>query len=501
MDFGSPVAAGINVNPNQAIQTLSGLVGLKQQQQNLQTGALQQQGVAADVQQKQQMSQELQALAAFTQRATKDPTYHNPDGSLNVEKFQTDASAVAPTYGQAYIGQATSNARGAIDSRSALLGLGDKQRETAGNFLASYAASDHGDPQHELLDMVEQSRGVSADPQYQRSIDGFLLHAPRTSGMTTEQANQTLRQYTRNAAVAFNAPEAGQSAPQVSMVQGPQGLVPTNVNPQAPGGVAPVGPTQAQGIAPQVVTSPVTGGQGVVGGSQGLTPRPIGGNGTGAPNSWQPYAGQQGDIKTYQTEVQGTRQAADGAPTARNINAQILRLADSAKTGPGTEVWQHAVGALAAPFGLSPTASYQELGKFLEKNAIQNMTSMGGPPSDARLSAAAAANGSTHFSPEALKAVTKFNDATNTALMEYRQGMDRAVGMGQNVDYTRLPAFKAAWAKNFDVDVFRVENAIRDGDKAELTRIRKDLGPKRLQELAQKSANLRLLEQGQIPNG
>lgn len=304
MDFGSPVAAGINVNPNQAIQTLSGLVGLKQQQQQLQTGALQQQGVAADVQQKQQMSQELQALAAFTQKATKDPTYHNPDGSLNVEKFQTGASAVAPTYGQAYIGQATSNARGAIDSRSALLGLGDKQRETAGNFLASYAASDHGDPQHELLDMVEQSRGVSADPQYQRSIDGFLLHAPRTSGMTTEQANQTLRQYTRNAAVAFNAPEAGQSAPQVSMVQGPQGLVPTNVNPQAPGGVGPVGPAQEQGLAPtdKPAYKQAAAAAAATGGARA----------TGAASSDIERANQiSGNVKAAQAGIQTTQQIDD----------------------------------------------------------------------------------------------------------------------------------------------------------------------------------------------
>lgn len=500
-DFGSPVAQNINVNPNQAIQTLSGLVGLKQQQQALQTGALQQQGVAADVQQKQQQNQEMQALAQFTRSAATDPSFHRKDGSLDVEKFQRGAAAVAPVYGQAYIGQATSNANAMVDNRKALLGLNNEQRKTIGSYFGSVAANP-GATSSDFMEAVEKARSVSDDPSYQRAVDRMLMGSPQVHTLPTDQASNAIRQYSRGIALQTNADNAGQSAPAVQMVQGPQGLVPTNVNPQAPGGVAPVGPTQAQGIAPQIVTSPVTGGQGVVGGSQGLSPRPIGGNGNSpGENQWQPYAGQQSDIHTFQTEVQGTRQAADAAPTARNINAQILRLADNAKTGPGTEVWQHAVGALAAPFGLSPTANYQELGKFLEKNAITNMASMGGPPSDARLSAAAAANGSTHFSPEALKAVTKFNDATNTALMQYRQGMDRAVGTGQNVDYTRLPAFKAAWAKNFDVDVFRVENAIRDGDKTELTQIRKQLGPKKLQELAQKSANLRMLEQGQIPNG
>src|SRR5581483_8324103 len=198
-------------------------------------------------------------------------------------------------------------------------------------------------------------------------------------------------------------------------------------------------------------------------------------------------------------EVQGTRAAGDQAPLARNINQQILRLADNAKTGPGTEIWQHAVGALGAPFGLSPSASYQEIGKFLEKNAIANMQSMGGPPSDARLSAAAAANGSTTFSPEALKAVTKFNNATNTALMQYRQGLDNAVGMGQNVDYSKLPAFKSAWAKNFDVDIFRLEDAVRDKDVAEQKKILSGLSPEQREALRAKRRNLNLLAQGQIP--
>ena len=501
-DFGSPVAQ--NVNPvGQGMQTLSDVMNIKRQQQGLQIG---QQTLAADTakaQQAQQENQELQSLSSFTKSAVQDPGFRNSDGSLNVEKFQKGAAAAAPVYGQAYIGQATSNANAMVDNRKALLSLSNEQRKTIGNYFGAVAANPNAS-REDFLDAAEQARSVSGDPSYQRSVDRMLMAAPNVRDLPTDKASQAIRQWARGISMETGAPATAESGPAVQMVQGPNGLVPTNVNPQAPGGIAPVGPAQKQGIAPQIVTSPVTGGQGVVGGSQGLNPRPIGNSGSGTGNSgssWQPYPGQQGDIKTYQGEVQGTRQAADNAPTARNINAQILRLADSAKTGPGTDIWQHAVGALGAPFGLSPTASYQELGKFLEKNAIQNMTSMGGPPSDARLSAAAAANGSTTFSPEALKAVTKFNDATNTALMQYRQGMDHIVGMGQNVDYTRLPAFKAAWAKNFDVDIFRVENAQRNGDEKELAKIKKELGPQRMGELKQKSANLRQLEQGQLPNG
>src|ERR1700733_11867223 len=129
----SPVAAQIQpVDPMKGLSQLSSILQFRQQQQNLQTGAYQQQAVQAAAQQDQQKNQELQSLAQFTRSAAQDPQYHNPDGSLNVQKFQTDASAAAPTYGQAYIGQATSNANASIDNRKALLSLSNEQRATAG---------------------------------------------------------------------------------------------------------------------------------------------------------------------------------------------------------------------------------------------------------------------------------------------------------------------------------------------------------------------------------
>jgi len=114
---------------------------------------------------------------------------------------------------------------------------------------------------------------------------------------------------------------------------------------------------------------------------------------------------------------------------------------------------------------------------------------MGGPPSDARLSAAVAANGSTSFNPKALKAVTQFNYATNTGLEKYRQGVDTAIGTS-NPDYGKLPAFKAAWAKNFDIQAFELENAVADGDVAGQKRILEGLNKAQRADLARKMKNL-----------
>lgn len=199
--------------------------------------------------------------------------------------------------------------------------------------------------------------------------------------------------------------------------------------------------------------------------------------------------GQAKDIENSQQEVTAIRNAGDQVPNQRKINSEILSLSKSATTGPGTPFWQKKLAALSlGKFG----DNYQELGKFLEKNALNNLASMGGPPSDARLSAATAANGSTEFNPGALQAVTKFNDATTTALEKYRQGIDAAVGT-TNPKFAKHPEFKSQWAKNLDIDVFRVENAIRDKDTMELQKVKQELGPDRMKELAVKRQNLEKL--------
>ena len=79
-DFGSPVAQNTNVQPGQMVQTLSGLLGLKQQQLALQ-------GQAAEVQQQQQTAGQRAGIASFM--STFDPTKHvGADGTLDLDNVQ-----------------------------------------------------------------------------------------------------------------------------------------------------------------------------------------------------------------------------------------------------------------------------------------------------------------------------------------------------------------------------------------------------------------------------
>lgn len=207
------------------------------------------------------------------------------------------------------------------------------------------------------------------------------------------------------------------------------------------------------------------------------------------------YQGQAADVERFQTEVDTTRQTAANVGQNRNINRNILKLSKETTTGP-LATYAQKIGIVGQVAG----DNFQELSKFLEKNALANMQAMGGPASDARLEAATAATGSTKFNREALQAVTKFNDATNSALEQYRTGLDKAVGT-RTPDYRNLPQFKADWAANFDVDIFRYENAVRDGDQEEIESLRQELkgNPERARELQRKAANIRkLTEKGSL---
>lgn len=494
MDFGS-APIGTSVNPvGQGMQTLSDVMNVKRQQQGLQIGAQQLQSQTAEAQQAQQKNQELQSLAQFTKQAASDPAYHNPDGSLNVQKYQTDAMKAAPTYGQAYIGQMTNNANAMVDNRKALLNLSNEQRSTIGGYFGAVAAKPNA-TREDFLDAAEQARGVSDDPAYQKAVDRMLMAAPDVRTLPTAQASAALQQHARGIAMETGAPDAAQSSPNVSLVQGQQGLVPTNVNPQAPGGVAPVGPTQQQGVAPgaqivkdaydnQYTFDPQTNRVTPIGGGKGAS-----GGGTGGFK--QPVANQPQVLQ----DVENARAIGDHAPAVRNVNDQLLQLSRDTKTGPGTQTVQK----LAAVAGLPSGARYQEITAYLDRQAALSARQMGVPNTNAGLAASQSATGTTEYTPQALQEKVKFADALNSGAIAYRQGLDKAVGTGPKPDLSKYQGFRSAWAQNFDPDVFRAEDAQRRGDKAELDSLKQRLGPQGMKTLAQKSANLRKLEQGQIP--
>lgn len=193
--------------------------------------------------------------------------------------------------------------------------------------------------------------------------------------------------------------------------------------------------------------------------------------------------------------LEQARSAGDQAPNNRNINQQLLQLSATTDTGPGTAAWQKGMAALQMPSG----SRYQEINAYLDRQAATQATAMGVPHTNAGLAASQTATGTTEYTPQALQEKVKYADALNSGTMAYREGLDKAVGTGGTPNLQKYQSFRSAWAKNFDPDIYRVEDAQRRGDSAELNAIRTRLGSRGMKVLAQKSANLRALENGQVP--
>jgi uncharacterized protein YdbL (DUF1318 family) len=162
-------------NPMQGLQTLQGVLGIKAQQLEIQKAQQDVQTAQATAQQAQQKNRELQGLAQFTQKATQDPAYKMPDGSPNIAKFQNDASAVAPIYGQDAIGRYTENFRSAVNTRKDLQALSSDQNKALSGFFQSVAGMEN--PTHDdILNAAGQARANNTDPGFNRALDRALMN-------------------------------------------------------------------------------------------------------------------------------------------------------------------------------------------------------------------------------------------------------------------------------------------------------------------------------------
>jgi hypothetical protein len=494
-DWPAPVAQNVNVNPSQGIQTLSGLMGLKQQQQQLQSQTAEATIAAQNARENQGLAQLLQNPRSLVD----DQGNPNPDSLDRI-------LAVAPTTGAEKVRQLYAAANEKIVYNTSLNNLSEAQRTSVGNVLAG-VASTHGD-REEYVDALTQA--VQQNPGLARaafSIASNLPTKPHLTGDPTQDAQLVathqaqLDKFGAQSARSVAAPAAANVAPNVSMVQGKEGLTPTNINPMAAGGVAQVGPTVQQGVAPSGDTVTDAYGRSFLLNRQNNTIKLIGtgrsGAPTGAPAPAAPFAQPVAGQPQVLADVENTRAVGDQSPSNRNINQHLLDLSSQTQTGPGTQTVQK----LAAAIGLPSGSRYQEITAYLDRQAAMQARAMGVPNTNAGLAASQSASGTPEYTPTALQEKVKFADALNSGAMAYRQGLDKAIGTGPTPDLSKYQAFRSAWAQNFDPDVYRVEDAQRRGDTGDLAELKKRVGANGMKALAQKSANLRLLESGQIPGG
>lgn len=267
-------------------------------------------------------------------------------------------------------------------------------------------------------------------------------------------------------------------------------LQPFQPQPGAPGGAGPQGAAIPVTMGPGAVETTERGPDGntyiVQRSPQGtiLNTRPL--SQAGAPRGG---AGGPPRMPSYTPEDQVTRPVLEGertvarnvlssAPISHETNRGILRELDNAiATGtPGP-----ALAKLSSVLGLKwgtaeeKASSYDLIGKFTERNALEAAKAMG-PGTNAGLEAAIKANGSAAYNPTALKKITKLNDAIVSGAEAYQPGLEKAIAANPERGVLVKREFDQAWAQNFDPRIMEIANAAKAKDAKAIDDILKQVG-------------------------
>jgi hypothetical protein len=492
----SPALVGLGFKSPDIGGKLSQLLSIKQQQQQLRAQTAEASGA-------EQTQNQRAALADYMSH--KVQKHLGEDGTYDLNSIASDpelAAAAGDKY-QDVLGQMADVKNHQLAAKDSLVKLRGDQRAAFGQMIGALRSNkdvlENSDKGKQLVNQAMEQFGTMYGEDALPVLRAYAAPLQRTADPdATLKAvqQQTMSADAQAAAQQPNFVNTGKKLKQVGTGAAPTDDIGIEVPPGAQ--------VLTDGKGAQFLWNPSDNSVKPIGTGKGgaSASAPESASSPTAPPAQKPasgftqptYPGYDKDIAANQDEVSRVRAAADTAPQNRDIFKHILKLADDTNTGPLVNFFQKtAIGGQV--FG----DNYQELAKYLEKQAIGQMQAMGGPASDARLSAAVAANGSTTFNPKALKAVTQFNHAVNTGLEEYRQGIDQAVGTS-NADYTALPRFKSDWAKNFSIDVFRLQNAIADGDEHAKAEVLNGLSDKEADGLVKKLDNLESLSKtGHLP--
>jgi hypothetical protein len=502
-DFGAPVAGGINApNPNQSIQTLSGILGIANAQQNLQLGQQQLQVGEGTAQSAQQQLQERQ-LYQGALSSGKDPDGNpikNPDGTLNYPAVANMANKYMPITGQAVQQGIIQTLDSANNYHSDALKLTNDQRAAVSGVLASgIGEPDSSGVMSRLNTLAQQNPDLAP---FVKSTQQSVASIP--PGASADQRNQILKRGVQ--ALQPAGTTAAQQAPQIGTTTGPGGGVQAfNVNPNSATPMGAVGQEVQQGIPlgerSNLGVNPLTGGPTVTnkngqGQITGVTNAPTQG-------VYVPQPGDAQALPVLQAERDAARQAFTSAGLQHTNNQIVLSNIDNVgATGTAGQGWRNLTSAFGFNPGdadkngkFDPATAYDLVGKGLERSALQAAQSMG-PQTNAGLAAQVAANGSTHYTPAAIKEITKLNDAIVTGSQAYQPGLERAIAADPSAGVFAKRAYDQQWGANFDPKVYQMYNAAKAGDTSTVNSIVNSLGGKnspQFKALMEKAANLQKL--------
>ena len=460
---------------------LSSLMGVRtqmQQLQNMQTsnegGQMQNQGNAISL-------RERQAVSPFLSDSTN---YTDANGNLDYAKA-SKLFRLAPTTGSDYMKALDAHQQQRTQAQSELGKLDDESRGRAGNFIAGMTSPELQPPDAQTA--VKSMRASLGNfPGMERVLPFFEDGIGKAyASKDPQKIAQALGGISRQ--VLPQPTQQDMSTPNGVNVSDGQtsSVVSTKPGTTTAQGTSLPGTKQTLKVGPiqqEEVQSDAQGNRYIVQrGANGaiLNTRPV----PGASNSEQPSAGPVNlpPNETAQTrdDLQSQRTAASQAvlqaPNMHNLNRQVMAEVDKGvTTGTLGSLIQRARSATGFYAGSEGATDYNTLGKLLERSASVQAQAMG-PHTNAGLDSAMRQNGTTDYSPGALRKIAGLNDALTTGATLYQKGLEKAIASNPNGVFAKRQ-FDQTWGNTFDVNAMRLRNAVDNHDTQEIQAINKEVG-------------------------
>lgn len=451
-----PVALGVQVPDS--FKTIGSMLNMANSAQNLQKGNIE----------LQQNAIKLQERKGIQDLFGNPDNFKGENGQMDYNKLINEGMKVAPTTFPTMVPQIISAHKAGVEAEKSLNELDKSKRDAVGQYVLSLG----GDDPATGLKKLDALSGLS--PQLKTTTEFFkkfmLLPAaqqgPEAWKNAVMQAGRMVMTPTeQKAAMTPSGPQVTNNAQSgmmnVNPMAGPTGIVPgTLINQQIP-------LNERQRITTNPITqSPQTETKDAFGGVVGVTQTPTG---PGVPTL---APGQPQDIPIVTRERADTNAAAAQVPTQRLNNREIMKVLDTGTlpiSGAGAETLSKILGSVGLSWTNNQATNTQNLAHYLALQAQNNAKAMGAG-TDAAREISSVATGNTAQTPDAIKKVTKINDALSTGVQKFNEGMESAIkNSGGNVLAAR--EFKNEWSKSFDPDVYRFANALESNDKKEIDSI------------------------------
>lgn len=418
----TPVAAQIQpLDPMKGIGTLSGMIGIQQQRQALQTGQYEQQTAQAGAQQAQQKSAELQQAQAIALQGVQSGKYTSTDGTLDRTKLADDITRVAPTYGGEISHNLLSQANEMVQNKTALQNLNENQQKQIGDGLQALATKKDLS-NSDVIDFLDQAS--DRNPQLRRTALSLASHLPPNA--SPQQLQQIMGQLSSQ--MTGTSPVTPTQTDTGAAVQGgTQNRFTGALSPAGPGIRKTLGPTDQPGYKRQVAAASTEGG-----------------------------AGAANDEALYNEITQKGTQATK----LKALTQDIQSLAGEVQTGQYSKAFADKWSALKQTFGFRPDDNSADTKRqILTKMAAQlKAQSESGASTDAaRAGIEASLPDPEHMGPAAVQQAARYVgsltdiDAARARLAQQH----RQVAGGQS---TGLRQADSAFMQNADPRVFEYQS-------------------------------------------